>query len=71
MYVTDKIILKKYFFLAGGTDPDFDSWYQYAGFISMSVYFLLSLHYYMIYKKIIMQVISMPNWFYFGGYKSF
>ena len=58
MYVTDKIILKKYFFLAGGTDPDFDSWYQYTGFISMSVYFLLSLRYYMIYRKIIVQVIS-------------
>jgi AraC-like DNA-binding protein len=58
MYVTDKVILKKYFFLADGTDPDFDSWYQYAGFISMSVYFLLSLRYYMIYKKIIVQVIS-------------
>ncbi|ASU35474.1 helix-turn-helix domain-containing protein [Mucilaginibacter xinganensis] len=58
MFVTDKLILKKYFFLAGGTDPDFDSWYQYTGFISMSVYFLLSLRYYMIYKKIIVQVIS-------------
>ncbi len=58
MYVTDKVILKRYFFLAGGTDPDFDSWYQYTGFISMSIYFLLSLRYYMIYKKIIVQVIS-------------
>lgn len=58
MYLTDKVILKRYFFLAGGTDPDFDSWYQYSGFISMSVYFLLSLRYYMIYKKMIVQVIS-------------
>jgi len=58
VFVTDKVILKKYFFLADGTDPDFDSWYQYAGFISMSAYFLLSLRYYIIYKKIIVQVIS-------------
>lgn len=46
MYVTDKVILKRYFFLAGETDPDFDSWYQYSGFISMLFYFLLSLRYY-------------------------
>ena len=58
MYVTDKIILKKYFYLAGETDPDFDSWYQYAGFISMLFYFLLSLRYYRIYRKMIIQVIS-------------
>jgi AraC-like DNA-binding protein len=58
MFVTDKIILKRYFFLAGQTDPDFDSWYQYAGFVSMLYYFLLSLRYYVIYRKMIVQVIS-------------
>ena len=29
MLITDKIVLKKYFFLADGEDPDFDWWYQY------------------------------------------
>ncbi len=58
MVVTDKIILKKYYFLAGGLDPDFDTWYQLAGFASMFIYFLLSLRYYNLYKKMIVQVIS-------------
>lgn len=58
MVVTDKLVLKKYFFLAGGTDPDFDTWYQVTGFISMLFYFLLSLRYYQLYKKLIVQVVS-------------
>ncbi len=58
MVVTDKLILKKYYFLANGEDPDFDSWYQFSGFISMLAYFILSLRYYLLYKKLIVQVIS-------------
>ena len=58
MVVTDKLVLKKYFFLANGNDPDFDEWYQLTGFFSMLLYFFLSLRYYSLYKKLMVQVIS-------------
>jgi AraC-like DNA-binding protein len=58
MVVTDKLVLKKYYFLANNADPDFDTWYQLAGFVSMLSYFLLSLRYYTVYKKLMVQVIS-------------
>ena len=58
MVITDKLVLHHYYFLANGEDPDFDSWYQWIGFISMAIYFLLSLRYYLLYKKMIVQVIS-------------
>ncbi len=58
MVVTDKLILKKYFFLADGFDRDFDAWYQFAGFFSMLFYFIISMRYYSLYKKLMLQVIS-------------
>jgi AraC-like DNA-binding protein len=58
MVATDKVVLKKYFFLANGQDPDFDTWYQLTGFASMLFYFILSIRYYSLYKKLIVQVIS-------------
>ncbi len=58
MAVTDKLVLKDYYFLANGADPDFDTWYQLTGFISMLLYFFLSIRYYNLYKKIIVQTVS-------------
>lgn len=58
MVVTDKLVLNEYYFLAGGLDPDFDTWYQLTGFASMLIYFILSLRYYIVYRKMIVQVIS-------------
>jgi len=58
MVVTDKLVLKEYFFLANGADPDFDTWYQLTGLLSMLIYFFLSLRYYSLYKKLMVQVIS-------------
>lgn len=58
MLVTDKIILQQYYFLANGLDPDFDTWYQLAGFLSMLLYFMASLRYYLLYRRMIVQVIS-------------
>jgi AraC-like DNA-binding protein len=57
-FVTDKWVLHRYFFLASQQDPDFESWYQLTGFVSMVVYFLLCLRYYSLYRKLIVQVIS-------------
>lgn len=71
MYVADKIILKRYFFLSGQTDPDFDSWYQYTGFIFMLLYFLLSLRYYMMYRKMMVQVISYADLVLFKWIRNF
>lgn len=58
MFITDKLVLHKYYFLASGQDPEFDNWYQYAGFFSMFIYFLITLRYYNLYKKLVVQVIS-------------
>ncbi|MCY7310146.1 MAG: AraC family transcriptional regulator [Chitinophagaceae bacterium] len=71
MVVTDKLILKKYFFLANGADPDFDTWYQLTGFASMVLYFILSIRYYSLYKKLIVQVISYADVVMFRWIKSF
>jgi hypothetical protein len=58
MFITDKLVLHKYYFLASEQDPEFDNWYQYAGFFSMFIYFLMALRYYNLYKKLVVQVIS-------------
>lgn len=58
IFITDKVVLKRYYFLSNGEDPDFDLWYQVTGFGSMLFYFFLSLRYYSLYKKVIVQVIS-------------
>ena len=58
VFCTDKIILKRNYFYADGTDKDFDLWYQLTGFISMVIYFLLALRYYILYKKLMQQVVS-------------
>lgn len=58
MFVYDAFIIKKPYFYDNGMDKDFDEWYQYSGFISMFIYFLLSIKYYSSYKKLIVQIIS-------------
>lgn len=69
--ITDKLLLKEYYFLAGGKDPDFDTWYQLTGYTSMLVYFFLSLRYYNIYKKMILQVISYADLVMFRWVRNF
>ncbi len=69
--VTDKIILKKYYFLADGMDRDFDGWYQKSGLISMILYFIISLRYYKLYKKLMVQVISYADTVLFKWVKNF
>ena len=58
IWVYDQFIVKTYFFYADGMDKDFDQWYQYLGLLSMIIYFILSLRYYYIYKKVIYQTVS-------------
>lgn len=58
MWIYDKFIVQDYFYYKNGSDKDFDFWYQASGFLSMIVYFILSIRYYSIYKKLIFQISS-------------
>ncbi len=58
IWVYDKLFFKGYYFYENQADKDFDSWYQYAGQISMVIYFVLSIKYYNLYKKLMVQVTS-------------
>ncbi|MBC7868050.1 MAG: AraC family transcriptional regulator, partial [Gloeobacteraceae cyanobacterium ES-bin-316] len=71
IFITDKVVLKKYYFLADGADKDFEGWYQTAGLLSMVVYFILSLRYYQLYKKLMRQVISYADLVLFKWVKNF
>ncbi len=71
MVVADKIFFKRYYFLADGEDRDFDTWYQLAGFTSMVFYFLLSLRYFTVYKKLMVQVTSYADTLLFKWIKNF
>ena len=69
--VYDKIVLKKYYFYEDGVDKDFDQWYQIAGLLSMIIYFAVSIKYYTLYKKLIVQVTSFADTILFRWVKNF
>lgn len=71
VWVYDKWVAKKYFFLASQMDPDFHPVYQLIGFISMMVYLLLSIKYYYAYKAAIEQVLSNAANFLFTWIRNF
>ena len=71
MFVTDKLILKHYYFLADEMDRDFDYWYQASGLVSMLIYFFISLRYYSLYKKLMVQVVSYADTVLFRWVKKF
>jgi AraC-like DNA-binding protein len=71
MFVTDKLILKRYYFFADEMDRDFDHWYQVSGVVSMLVYFFISLRYYSLYKKLMVQVVSYADAVLFRWVKNF
>ncbi len=58
IWVYDKFIFGDYYFYKDGMDKDFEDWYQKLGLISMIFYFVLSIRYYNVYKKLIFQVVS-------------
>lgn len=49
--VVDKGILDKYFLMNGENDPDFDDWYVWLQKISILFYLILSIRFYVQYKK--------------------
>lgn len=58
MVVYDKLIVHEYYFLKNQQDPDLDTWYQTAGFVSIIGYFIASIRYYQVYKKAIEAILS-------------
>lgn len=71
IFITDKLVLHEYFFLAGEQDPDFDDWYQISGFFSMLIYFFLSLRYFGLYRKLMAQVVSYADMLLFKWVRNF
>ncbi len=71
MVVADKLILKEVYFLADGMDRDFDNWYQKLGFASMLFYFFITIRYYNLYKKLMVQVVSYADVVLFKWVKRF
>jgi AraC-like DNA-binding protein len=58
IWIYDKYIFNDYYFYEDGMDKDFADWYQNLGLLSMTIYFVLSIRYYNVYKKLIYQVVS-------------
>lgn len=71
MVVYDKVIVGRYFFLANGQDPDFDEWYQIAGYASMMMYVIAAIRYYYRYKRVVEQVLSNAGDFLFRWVRNF
>lgn len=58
LWIYDQFIFKDYFFYKDGMDKDFESWYQNLGLVSMMIYFIVSIRYYNLYRKLMYQVVS-------------
>jgi AraC-like DNA-binding protein len=58
MWIYDKYIFEGYYFYKDGMDKDFDNWYHNIGMLSMAIYFVASIRYYNLYRKLIVQVVS-------------
>jgi len=71
IFIADKLVLQQYFFYANGRDKDLDTWYQVAGSISMTIYGLLSLRYYGLYRKLLYQVTSFADTLLFGWVRKY
>ena len=71
MFVTDKLVLKDYYFLADGADRDFDQWYQVSGFLSELIYFFISLRYFKLYQQLMAQVVSYADLLLFKWVRNF
>jgi AraC-like DNA-binding protein len=71
IFITDKIILKRYYFISDEVDRDFDYWYQASGTLSMLAYFSISLRYYNLYRKLMVHVLSYADTVLFQWVKNF
>ena len=71
IWIYDKFIYGDYYFYKDGMDKDFDNWYQKIGLISMIIYFILSIRYYNVYKKLMFQVVSYADSILFKWIKTY
>ena len=71
MWVYDKFIFQDYFFYENRMDKDFDNWYQKAGLVSMLLYFIVTIRYYNLYKKLMFQVVSYADTLLFKWIKTY
>jgi AraC-like DNA-binding protein len=71
IWIYDKFILGENYFYKNGMDKDFDEWYQKLGLLSMIVYFILSIRYYNVYKKLMFQVVSYADSILFKWVKTY
>ena len=71
LFAYDKLIFGGYYFLADERDRDFDDWYQISGFISMIIYFIAALRFYLSYIKIILSFLSNADAFCFAYIRNF
>lgn len=58
VFVADVFVLDEYYFYADGRDKDLSVWYQATGFTSMAFYLVLSLRFYLNYKKLVFEKVS-------------
>ena len=61
VFITDRLVLKRYYLMDGVSDPDFDDWYIIAGLVSLLFYLLLCFRYYKRYKQFIVQEFSFAD----------
>ena len=61
VFITDKLILREFYFYSDGRDKDLAFWYQMVGLISMLFYLFLSYKYYRNYRKRIVQEVSFAD----------
>ena len=71
IWIYDKFIFGDYYFYQNGMDKDFDFWHQKLGLVSMIVYFVMSIRYYNVYKKLIFQVVSYADSILFKWIKTY
>ena len=71
IWMYDQLIFGDYYFYANGVDKDFDQWYQNLGLVSMVIYFILSIRYYNVYKKLMFQVVSYADSILFKWIKNY
>lgn len=70
VFATD-LSLGRYYLMDGVSDPDFDTWYVFAGLLSLLVYLLLCFRYYKRYKAFILQHFSFADSVTFRWVKNF
>ena len=71
IWIYDTFIFGDYYFYADGLDKDFEDWYQKLGLLSMIAYFIMSIRYYNVYKKLMYQVVSYADSILFQWIKNY